>query len=63
VLLQHGVEAVDVPAPRELEGVVVEADIAGSVLVLLALRVGLADPEQGLAVAPAGVLAVLVPCA
>src|SRR5512135_2357201 len=53
-LLQESLQVEDVLALGELEGVVVEADVAAAVLVLLALAVGLADPEQRLAVAPAG---------
>src|SRR5581483_6674648 len=60
VLLQQRVEVVDVAPLAQLEGVVVEADVADAVRVLLALRVGLADPEQGLAVAPAGGLVEVV---
>src|SRR5262249_48728751 len=41
-------------AARKLEGVVVEADVALAILALSPLRVGGGDPEQRLAVAPAG---------
>src|SRR5262245_62039886 len=50
---EEGAEIVHVPAARKLEGVVVEADVALAVLVLLAFRIGGGDPEQRLAVAPA----------
>src|SRR5262249_40854462 len=42
------------------KGIVVEADVALAVLALAALRVGGGDPEQRLAVAPAGHVGVLV---
>src|SRR5262249_3352696 len=51
---------VHVAAARNLEGVVVEADVALAVLALAALRVGGGDPEQRLAVAPAGHVGVVV---
>src|SRR5262249_55677579 len=51
---------VHVAAARNLEGVVVEADVALAVLALAALRVGGGDPEQRLAVAPAGHVTVVV---
>src|SRR5262249_4101180 len=54
VLFEERAERVHVVAARKLEGVVVEADVALAVLALLALRVGGGDPEQRLAVAPAG---------
>src|SRR5262245_48460253 len=60
VLLEESAERVHVVAARKLEGVVVEADVALAVLALLALRVGGGDPEQRLAVAPAGHVGVVV---
>ena len=51
-LLQEGLQIVNIlPAPQ-LEGVVVKADIADAMRVLLAFGVRLADPETGLAVGP-----------
>src|SRR5262245_45149856 len=60
VRFEEGAERVHVVAARKLEGVVVEADVALAVLALLALRVGGGDPEQRLAVAPAGHVGVVV---
>src|ERR1051325_10299508 len=60
MLPQRRIELIDVDALRELEGIVVEADIALAMRVLLALGIGLGDPEQCLAVAPAGHVAVLM---
>src|SRR6185369_8407771 len=58
--LQHIVELVDVAALGELERIMVKADIADAMRMLQALGIGLADPEQRLAVAPSGMAAVLV---
>src|SRR4029077_6965985 len=60
VLLEKGAEIVHRFAAGQREGVVVKADVAFAIFVLLALRVGGGDPEQGLAVAPAGHVAVFV---
>src|SRR5262249_10879060 len=60
VRFEESAERVHVVAARKLEGVVVEADVALAVLALAALRVGGGDPEQRLAVAPAGHVAVVV---
>src|SRR5580704_828244 len=60
VLFKKLAEIVDGFSAGELEGVVMESDIAFAILVLPALRIGGGDPEQGLAVAPAGHIAVFV---
>src|SRR6202030_2966409 len=60
VLVEKGAEIVHSLAAGKLEGVMVEADIAFAIFVLPALRIGGGDPEQGLAVAPAGHVAVFV---
>src|SRR5215467_8216925 len=60
VRLEESAERVHVVAARKLEGVVVEADVALAVLALSPLRVGGGDPEQRLAVAPAGHVGILV---
>src|SRR5262245_25147787 len=60
VLGEEGAERVDVLAARKLERVVVEADVALTIFVRLAFRVGGGDPEQRLAVAPAGHVGILV---
>src|SRR5262245_25668337 len=60
VLGEEGAERVHVPAARKLEGVMVEADVALAVLVLLPFGVGRRDPEQRLAVAPARHVGILV---
>src|SRR5262249_50373612 len=60
VLFEERAERVHVVAARKLEGGGVEADVALAVLALLALRVGGGDPEQRLAVAPAGHVGVVV---
>src|SRR5262249_16854448 len=60
VLFEEGAERVHVVAARKLEGVVVKADVALAVLALSPLRVGGGDPEQRLAVAPAGHVGVVV---
>ena len=57
---QRLIKFVDIGALRQLERVVVEADIALAVRMFLSLGVGLRDPEQGLAIAPAGHVAVLM---
>jgi len=57
VLLKVSVEGVHIPPAAQLEGIVVEADIADPMRVFLARRVGFANPEQRLAVAPTGRLA------
>src|SRR5262249_52167860 len=60
VRFEEGAERVHVVAARPLEGVVVKAGVALAVLALLALRIGGGDPEQRLAVAPAGHVGVVV---
>src|SRR5262245_48954227 len=60
ILGEEIAERVHVVAARQLEGIVVKADVALAVFTLLSLRVGGGDPEQGFAVAPAGHAAVLV---
>src|SRR6266511_3363848 len=60
VLGEESAEFVHVLSARQLERIVMEADVALAVLVLLAARVGLGDPEQRLAVAPAGHVGVVV---
>src|SRR5262249_33783499 len=60
VELEKGAERVDVVAARQLEGIVMEADVALAVLALPALRIGLRDPEQSLAVAPARHVGIVV---
>src|SRR5712691_8312163 len=59
-LFEERAKLVHVGAARELERIMVEADVALAILALLALRVGRGDPEQRLAVAPAGHVRVLV---
>src|SRR5262249_55204093 len=53
-------ERVHIGAARELERVVVEADVALAMLSLFSLRVGGGDPAQRLAVAPAGHVCIAV---
>src|ERR1700719_2926360 len=60
VLLQKSAELVHRPTAGKLERIVMKADIAFAIFVFLALRIGGGDPEQGLAVAPAGHVAVFV---
>ena len=60
VALEKGAERIDVVAARKLERVVMKADVAFAVFMLLALRVRSRDPQQGLAVAPAGHVLVFV---
>src|SRR5262249_48788971 len=60
VRFEEGAEWIPVVAARDFEGVVVKADVALAVLVLSPLRVGGSDPEQRLAVAPAGHVGVVV---
>src|SRR5262249_16314064 len=60
VRFEEGAERVHVVAARDLEGVVVKADVALAVLALSPLRIGGGDPEQRLAVAPAGHVGILV---
>ena len=52
--LQGHVKIVDILALAELERIVMQADVADPVLVAPASRVSLGDPEQRLAIAPAG---------
>src|SRR5215831_8196889 len=60
VLFEKRAERVHVVAARDFEGVVVKADVALAVLAPSPLRVGGGDPEQRLAVAPAGHVGILV---
>src|SRR5262249_13858449 len=60
VRFEEGAERVHVVAARGLEGGVVKADVALAVLALSPLRIGGGDPEQRLAVAPAGHVGILV---
>ena len=60
VLVEERAEIVHGFAARELEGVVMKTDIALAMLALASLRVGLPDPEQCLAVAPAREAAAVV---
>src|SRR5439155_8116476 len=60
VLLEEGAERIHVPAARKLERIVVKADVTLAILALSPLRVSGRDPEQRLAVAPAGHVRVLV---
>ena len=53
LLFEEGLQRIDIGAASQAEGVVVKADIALAVCVLLAFRVGGRDPEQRLAVGPA----------
>ncbi len=53
MLAEEGAELVDRLAARKLERIVMKADVALAVLALSATSVGLRDPEQRLAVAPA----------
>src|SRR2546423_14358027 len=45
VLVEESAEIVDILAARQLERIVVEADVALAVLVLAAFCIGLGDPE------------------
>src|SRR5580704_14707454 len=60
VLFEKSAEIVHRLAAGQLEGVVMETDIAFAIFVLPALRIGGGNPEQRLAVAPAGHVAVFV---
>src|SRR5580700_1062965 len=60
VLFQKSAEIVHRLAAGELEGVLVETDVALAIFVFPPLRIGGGDPEQGLAVAPAGHVAIFV---
>jgi hypothetical protein len=54
MLHEECAERVDVLTARQLERIMMEADVALAVLALAPLRIGLRDPERRLAVAPAG---------
>src|SRR5262249_43545467 len=58
--LQEGAKLVHVAPARQLEGIMVEPDVALAVLLPPAMCVGRGDPEQRLAVAPAGHLRIFV---
>src|SRR3984893_9023019 len=60
VLFQKSAEIVHRLAAGKLERVVMKADIAFAIFVFPALRIGGGNPEQRLAVAPAGHVAVFV---
>src|ERR1044072_4409900 len=61
VRVEERAEVVHRLAARKLERVVVEADVALAVPAFASLRIGLRDPEQRLAVAPAREDAAVVP--
>src|ERR1700685_1539676 len=60
VLFQERAEIVHRLAAGKLEDIVVEADIALAIFVLLSLGIGGGDPEQRLAIAPASHVVVFV---
>src|SRR3954470_16765782 len=60
LVLQECLQLVHLLSAAELERIVMKSNITATVLVLLPLRIRRADPEQGLAVAPADGILVLL---
>src|SRR5262249_17385598 len=60
LVAQKGVRRIDILPAAQLEGVMVEADIALPIFALAACGVGARDPKARLAVGPADHVAVLV---
>jgi len=59
-ILEKGLQLIDIFAAAQLERIMVEADVADAVFVLLALGICWPNPESGIAIGPADCVLVLL---